>query len=267
MLELEIPKGLIKGHISINKFGHADDFDTGDGEVTIWDGADDAGIAEMQYNYSTGADIDSISSSNDTDTQDYEIQGLDEDWNLHVQTVTATGQTLKALDIPLVRVFRIKNVGSTDNAGTVYVFEGTDGVTAGVPDTTADVRAVMGAGNNQTLMAIYTVPTGKTAYMTNWRAYAAGANKTADFDIYLKARPFGGVFQIKHHSSMNDGVQSELVTEYNPYNKFSAKTDIEMRATVLDVGITAAGVSASFDLILVDDDTNPGFALTHALYR
>ena len=42
----------------VHKFGGAPDFDTGDGYVSVWDGADDSSTDEMQYNYSTTADIE-----------------------------------------------------------------------------------------------------------------------------------------------------------------------------------------------------------------
>ena len=39
---LAIAKGDVTGHSAIQKFGNAPNFDSGDGEVTVWDGAEDA---------------------------------------------------------------------------------------------------------------------------------------------------------------------------------------------------------------------------------
>lgn len=250
---LSIPAGRVPYSASVNKFGHAADFDTGDGLITVWDGANDAATLNlMQYTYSTTAAIDTISSSDNTDTQTIEIQGLDGDYNPVTQTVTLTGQTQATMGTPLLRVFRMKNTGTTDISGTVYCYENVTS-TAGVPDTLSNTRSVILGSNNQTLMAIYTVPAGKTAYMTKWDVFSAGASRSADYEISLVARPPGQVFQIKHHASMLDGSDSHINVDYKPYNRFGQKTDIEMRVQILTGGVTAAGFSASFDLILLDN--------------
>ena len=46
---LSIASGEVTGSAFIHKFGQAPDFDISDGFVTIWDGADDAGINQMNY--------------------------------------------------------------------------------------------------------------------------------------------------------------------------------------------------------------------------
>ena len=139
---LAIAKGDVVGHTFIHKYGRSPDFDNTDGDVSIWDGADDGGTDEMQYNYSTSAIIDSLVSSNAGDTQNIEVQGLDTNYALVTQTITITGQTRKALDTSLIRVFRLVNVGSTDVAGNVYCYEDT-ALTAGVPiDTTVQLEAL-----------------------------------------------------------------------------------------------------------------------------
>ena len=99
---LSIAKGDVDGYSFIHKFGAVPDFDTADAEVTVWDGADDGGIDEMDYTYSATAAIDSLSSSDNGDTQDISVQGLDSNYDLVTQTITLTGQTRKALDTDLI---------------------------------------------------------------------------------------------------------------------------------------------------------------------
>ena len=72
---LELTQGNITGLSYVHKFGQAPDFDTGDNEVYIWDGADDGGINEMTYTFSTSAAIDSISSSSTADNEVIDVQG------------------------------------------------------------------------------------------------------------------------------------------------------------------------------------------------
>lgn len=247
---LAISKGDVAGHAFIHKFGRAPDFDTSDGDVTIWDGAEDAGIDEMQYNYSTTAIIDSLSSSNAADTMDIEVQGLDSNYALVEQTITLSGQTRVALTTNLIRVFRMKNVGSTDVVGNVYCYENT-ALTAGTPTDTTKIRAEIVDGNNQTEMAVYTIPAGKTGYLRQWFASSSGAKKTTNYLIKLKARPFGQVFQLQHTSSIADAAPY-LHTYIEPQG-FAEKTDIEMTAALTYASVTEAAVSAGFDIVLVDN--------------
>jgi hypothetical protein len=145
----------------------------------------------------------------------------------------------------------MKNVNSTDNIGHVYCYENV-ALTAGVPNNSTLVRAVMQPGNNQTLMAVYTIPAGKTGYLRDWYASTAGANKSSNYVIELRARPFGGVFQLKHVTSIQDGGTSYIKHDYTEPEKFTEKVDIEMRAQML-VNTTEAAVSAGFDIVLVDN--------------
>lgn len=249
---LTLAQGEATGKSFIHKFGSAPDFDTGDGTIDIWDGANDAGLNAMQYTYSTTADIDTLSSSNVGDTVDIEVQGLDANYDLSTETVTLTGQTKVTLTTPLIRVFRLKNVGSSDLLGSVYCYvDGT--ITTGIPDTATDVRAIIDNGNNQTLMAIYTVPAGKTAYMRGFYGATAGASRDTNIVLDLKARPFGQVFQLKHRSAISSTATSILKYDYVEPQPFSEKTDIVMRATITESAITGASISAGFDLVLVDN--------------
>jgi len=249
---LQIATGELTGITYVHKFGSAPNFDTGDLLVTIWDGADDAFIDAMNLTYSTTADIDTISSSDNSDTQLIEIQGLDANWNLVKQTKTLTGTTEATLDTPLLRVFRMKNLGATDNAGHIYVYVNDISV-GGVPALSTDVRAIMQPGNNQTLMASYTIPNGKKGYLTSFYAGNNGAKKSSDYEIELRLRPTGGVFQIKHLSSLFEDGISQWNYMYQVPEPLAAKTDIEMRGQALTAAITEATLAAGFDLILVDD--------------
>lgn len=255
---LSISEGNVEGKTFVHKFGEAPDFDYGDGVVTVWDGADDGGVNEMLYNYSTTAAIDSISSNNALDTQVIKLQGLDENYELVTQEATLNGQTRVALTTPLRRVFRLKNDGLTDLNGYVYVYENT-ALTAGVPTDTTKVRAVIQNGFNQTLMAVYTIPAGKTGYLRDWYASIAGASKDSSYVIQLRAREYSDAdsahkaFQLKHISSVIDGGTTYIQHCYTEPEKFTEKTDIEIRVRATATGATGAAFSAGFDIVLVDN--------------
>ncbi len=247
---LAIAEGKVTGKSRINKFGYAPEFNTGDGFVTVWDGAEDGEPYEaMNYTYSTSADIDYLSAQDNLDTQDIEVQGLDANYDLVVQTITLTGQTPKALDTALIRVFRMKNVNSDDCRNHIfcYVSAGTT-VTNGVPQDGAKVRAVIHGDENQTEMALYTVPNGKTGYMRSWYASTAGVKKDSNHTIKILAREFEGVFQLKQRRNFN----SDIGLDPQPYDTppdYAEKTDIEM---VVDTDQDGVGVSAGFNIVLVD---------------
>ena len=250
---LAIVKGDVPGTTYVHKFGNAPDFDSADGVVTVWDGANDGGLNQQEYVYSTNPIIDSISSSDNADTQTITVQGLDTNWELHTQDAILTGQTRKALDTPLIRCFRMFNKPpTTELQGNVYVYENT-GLSGGVPTDTTKVRAMITLGNNQTLMSVYTIPANNTGYMRDWFASTAGANKDTSYITVLKARPFGGVFQTKHVSSLNDNGTSSYQHRYVEPEKFAPKTDVEMRVSIAETNKNQASISAGFDVVLVED--------------
>ena len=249
---IDMSSGSVPGISSVHKFGETPDFDIGDGKVSIWDCADDGNLNQMVYVYSTGADIDSLSSSNAADTQEVEVQGLDVNKNLVVQTITLSGTTPVSLNTDLCRVFRMKNSGTFDFSGMVYCYEG-PAQTNGVPTNSGSVRAIVNNGNNQTLMAIYTIPNGKTGYLRSFFAATAGANKVTNYIIDVVARSDGGVFQLQHRTALSEVGTSHFQHNNTIPEKFNAKTDIEMRTEITDGTITGAAVSAGFELTLVDD--------------
>jgi hypothetical protein len=249
---LAIAQGNVTGATFIHKFGHAPDFDTGDNEVTIWDGADDSDTDQMAYVFATADRIDSLSSGSGADTQVIEVQGLDANYALVTQTATLIGQTRVALKTDLLRVFRMVNVNSVDNAGHVVCYENTT-LSSGIPTDTTKIKATIHPGNNQTTMAVYTVPAGKTAYMRDWYANTAGGSRDTNYVIKVKVRPFGQVFQLKHISALAVAGSSAIQHSYNEPEVFAEKTDIIMTAQITAAAITGASVSGGFDIVLVDN--------------
>jgi len=250
---LAIAKGEIAGHSFIHKFGNAPDFDSTDGDITMWDGAEDGTAWEnMVYDYSATADIDSVSSEDAGDTVDLEVQGLDADYNVVVQTVTLNGQTRVALTTNLIRIFRSKNVGATDLVGHVFVYVN-GAITGGIPDDASTIRAVVHPENNQTEMAVFTIPANRKGYLCCLFASTAGASKATSYVIRLKARPFGQVFQLKHKGAIADDGTSHFAHVFNEPEVFAAKTDIEITIEIADGAKTAAAVAGGFDIVLVED--------------
>ena len=255
---LSIAAGDVTGHSFIHKFGTAPDWDKGEGEVTIWDGSEDGALWEnMVYDYSATADIDSISSSDETNDVGItlEIQGLDTNYALVIQTATlhaVDARTEVTLTTSLRRVFRVKNTSATNLTGHVAVYPST-ALTTGIPTDKSKIRAVVHPDNNQTEMAIYTVPAGYTAYVRSWYASTSGGSKDSNYIIRFRARELGGVFQLKHKASISDGASSYIHHKYVEPEVFTEKTDIELTVEIPDGTATAASVSGGFDIVLIEN--------------
>ena len=246
---LDIPAGNIAGYSSVNKFGRNDTITQAGGAEDIWDGGSTGGLGLAAYPFPATADITHIVSSAAGDTDiDCEVQGLDANWILTVQTATTNssdGTTAEALTTPLRRVFRIK-VLTSGVVGHITL----KNVGASV------VYAQVLIGNNQTLMALYTIPANKTAYMTKYYATInKGATKTPDavtLKLFATDNMNGYPEQIKHVIGMEAGGETILEHDFKPYYKFTEKTDIRLEGTCIGSAATA-DVSAGFDLILVDN--------------
>ena len=156
--ELQVSMGMVDGYSTVDKFGSNPTITTGSDPEDIWEGG---GV--YVYDAFGTAPITSLHSSSAADDNgiDIEIQGLDINGDSVVQTITL-GLTRQDLDTPLWRVFRMENKSDTDLTGNAICYTGTGSIpSVGDPE----VRALITNGNNQTLMALYTIPKGKVAFL------------------------------------------------------------------------------------------------------
>ena len=241
----KVAEGELSNYTFVEKFGENSDVDT-TGAEDIWSFGGD-------YTFSTTADIDTLSSSSTADTQEITIQGLDSSWDEVTQTITLTGQTPVALTTSLIRVFRMYNSNSTELEGTVYCFVN-GATTGGVPDTAADVRAIITIGSGQTEMCIYTIPNGKTGYfLGGYVSISKTGNRSAIFTSRI--RSFGGVFRVASRIACNGSGSSHWDYRYPIGLALPEKTDILLRCDEVDTNDT--GVSGGFTILLKDDPELP----------
>ena len=242
---MDISTGRIPGKASVNKFGANTNIADGVAEI-VWS---PSGV----YTFSTTADITHAVSSSASDTGDVEVQGLDTNWNLVTQTVTLNGTTGVALTTALLRVFRLKYQDAVTNVGVLQV--GVGAVTSAF--TAGNLRAQIDIGTGQTLMAIYTVPAGKTAYFQKYYGSMVGdpGPPAAEpsygiWRLWAADRANGYAPQLKHIIAGSLNATSVIEHPFNPPPGVTEKTDIYITAQPEgDVGSFTAG----FDLILVDD--------------
>lgn len=158
------------------------------------------------------------------------IVGLDENYAPQTETVSVSSTAATPTTNSFIRVFRAYT-GST-NVANINIQKG--GTTV----------ARVSAGKAQTLMAIYTVPAGYTAYLLKGTATVQdGADATGNMYI----RYFGeSSFRVGHSFEVS-GNGGQYVYDFGVAIKIPEKSDIDVRATVRS---NNARVTAAFDLIL-----------------
>ncbi len=240
---LEIAKGNVTGTLGINKFGRNTSVTDGNTEE-VWDGS-------AAYVWPATALMTKISQTTDQATmrgEDVQIEGLDASWDYVVQTATLNGSdtvTAVTLATPLIRCFRMEVQADVVTTSPIRVHNTGE----------SQDYAIIGTGNNQTLMAIYTVPNGKTAYMTQFYAVAhPGSGAPTKLDVKLWAKDNANSYEkkLKHVLGVAADVDAYgfLPVQFRPYKKFTQKTDIYVSASPTGA---AVDISAGFDLIVVDN--------------
>ena len=240
---LDVARGEIPGQTFIEKFGRNTVVASGAQEV-IWDQGD------AVYTYMASASTLYVSSSDNTDDETFEVTGLDENWNDKTVEVTCSGFTFVALTGSWTRVFRAKNISATTPAGDIYISDdNTDAGGDGIPDTATNIKAKVLQGNNQTNMAIYTVPKGYTGYLISWYASmlrATGTTATAcDIDIFR--RDFGSVFRSTHPGGIQNTGNGHLHYIFPFALSLPEQSDVEVRGQPT----ANADISAGFTIHLI----------------
>lgn len=245
--ELQVARGQISYHKTNFKFGFNPDIDNA--LETVWA---QGGL----YTYLSVASTLYISSSSTADdvgntgATSAKVSGLDANYNEVSVTVDLDGQDAVQLGDASnwIRVNRIQvmSAGSGGaNAGVLYV--GTEATpSSGVP---TNKYATVAIGDNQTLMALWTVPRGYTAYLTQTDMTVATEQNNKYATISLLSRPYGGVFNVQ------DRFVKESSSHHQQYQfplAFAEKTDLEVRAIASSAAADCA-VSAAMDFIYIEN--------------
>jgi hypothetical protein len=160
-----------------------------------------------------------------------EVQGLDQNYAPATETLTIGGA---ASTTQFVRVFRARMITATTGSTNVDHIRIQNG---GVNE------AIINPGAGQTLMALYTIPAGKTGYLLKING-SIDANNDALFRLYT--RPFGESFNVKGQFGV---FASGFNYDYPVPLRFEEKTDIEVKA----LSQNNVGGGAIFDIILKDN--------------
>lgn len=241
--ELQLARGQIEGHKTLFKFGNNPD--SNGALETVWSHS-------SLYVYPTAATVMKVSSANANDNgtgsgaRTVLVGGLDANYNEVSEIVTLTGQTPVLTTTVFIRVFRAYVVTAGVNntaAGIIYIGDGV--VTAGVPAT---VYAEIPLGENQTLMAMWTVPAGYTFYMYRG-SFSAASNNSAQYVLgKFMVRPFGGVFRNAADVTANSNV---IQYDFEIPLAVPEKADIEAR--VIALSGTNFYITSSFEGVYIEN--------------
>lgn len=226
---LDVARGSISNSKIVHKFGANFDIDQITTPETVWT----AGGLYPWSSLATAQTIYCISTSA-SDTAVLTIEGLDANYNEQIETVTLTGTTAVATSNTFIRVFRMTYEDGA-NVGTI---------TARVTSGTGTVVAQIDIGYAQTLMSVYTVPAGHTAYMVTTDCTI---DSRKDCQILMYHRLFGKPFRIAHVAEATGHYRYDF---YAPL-RVPEKTDIDMR--IDNVSGNDSRVTANFDLVLIKD--------------
>ena len=207
---LQVARGQIENHKHIFKFGFNPDINGT--EETIWDVS---GI----YAYPSAAVTMTATTTAGTPSTDngvkITIQGLDADYNEVSQEITLAGAGTATTTQTFLRVFRAYVSGSQAPTANVNITNG------------GTTYARVALNDNQTLMAVWTVPAGYTAYIIKGNIGTGTANTNQYIVGRLVSRELGGVFRTQVKVTIQRG---EIAFDFEVPVSFPEKTDIEARA-------------------------------------
>ena len=259
---LEIALGNVAGMTSIDKYGENTDIDA-DVRADIWDGGKTTGAlpagTSLIWLAPTAAAKHNITSTSGSDdgapvgggARTLRIFGL-QDWDTAEVnediTLNGTANVLTANFYVIIHRMEVLTSGGTSiNVGTITA-------TATAPSATT-VTARIEAGQGQTHMAIYGVPSIQKALMNLFYAsFQKSGGQTAVADIFLKVNTNPNVQTVNFVQKHSDGLlsvgSSRFTHPFDPPKLFSGPAIIKLQCLS---GTANIDISAGFDLTIVDN--------------
>ena len=226
---LAIAKGEVNGYSSEQKFGAVPAMSQNQ-TGTIWD------IEDTLYpwsSWSTAGTVDIPAVNASDNGKKITVLGLDADYNAQSEEITLSSAGAVTSTNSYIRLVR------------AYISEGTENV-ANIDIQKSSVTVLrINANKSQTLMAIYTVPAGYTAYLMQLTATCQGS-ADATGDMYIRY-PNPSAFRIGHSFEFT-GDGGQYFYPFSVPVAIPEKSDIDIRATVRS---NNARITAAFDRIIV----------------
>jgi len=232
--ELQVARSQIFEHKNVFKFGFNPDVNGT--EETIWDVG---GI----YAYPGSAVAMTVTTDAGTPANDNGVQvlvsGLDADYNEVSEEVTLAGSGTATTTQTFLRVNRAYVSGSQAPTGNLNITNG------------GTTYARITLGENQTLMALWTVPAGYTAFLDHVNIATGTTNANQYVTAQIVQRQLGGVFRVMMKQTLGSGGVADFLLRY-PIS-VPEKTDLEVRA--ISSGSNNL-ISANFSMIYIKNETD-----------
>ena len=237
---IAVAKGDYTGYTNVSKFGRNPNVKSSDYE-TIWDGSN-------LYPWPTAAETLNVVSTDADDTsagtgaRTVEIEGLNSSWAVITETVSMNGTTNVTTTNSFLRVYRVRVV----TAGSTGVNEGTITCTNTTSSNVIGQISLGSSGFGQSLMALYTVPAGKTAYLINFD-FSSSKDNEHTFRIMVRDNTVtDAAWNTKEFASARGGFNDFRKLSIQ---KYTEKTDLDFQA----IASAASAASGGFELILIDN--------------
>lgn len=228
--ELQVSRNQISYHTPLFKYGYNPLIINVN--ETIWD------VGGL-YAYPSSAVVMSVTSAAGAADSGVKVTviGLDADYVEQSEEVTLDASGTQDTQNTYLRVYRAYVSGGTAPTGNVNITNG------------GTTYARITLGENQTLMAVYTVPAGHTLYVTQGVATHGTDTSGAHMTVRFMQRALGGVFRT---ATKVDIIGSEILFPFTFPLRIPEKTDLEVRAICSKNQNNA--VSATFEGVLVKEN-------------
>lgn len=244
-LMLEIAKGNVTGHASVNKFGRNTDVDTA--EEDVWDGGG-TWVAPTAARLHDIASTSASDASAGVGARTIEVYGLTSWTTAEVsETITMNGTTNVPTVNSYVIIHRMKVL--TKGATDVNV-----GIITATAQTDSTVTAQINASEGQTQMAVYGVPSTQSLYLTRMYGSLNKSGPSGGVDLALLWNPEPDAeltnFQVKSTRGLALDGTSSVDAKPEPPAGYDGPGILKISAIGSAIN---NDVSAGFDGILVID--------------
>ena len=246
---INIARGLIRGTTVIHKFGRNPNI--GGTPETVWEqGGVYTYLTVASTIYVYGADAQDGAAG--TGARTVTVQGLDANYNAIEETLTVDGAVSTKSFLRVFRAF-VASAGSLQtNKGDLIISTGASG-TGTVLAKIATIGTGTVYGQGQTNLALYTIPAGKTGYLTNWNIGVGAYNDSVTANLYTREVSDGLIFRTRDVMDVPGGLHQRI---YNVPFRVPEKTDIEVRA-IGSSSNSNLSVSAGLDILYIQNRPYP----------